>query len=64
MASSERALAALQTPGFYYEADPKTGERASEPFQDIDTEAGLKFYEENIVNNEVSVAWNVALCTC
>jgi hypothetical protein len=44
-------LAALQTPGFHYEADPQTGERASKPFQDIDTEAGLKFYEENFVNN-------------
>jgi hypothetical protein len=53
--SLEPALTALQTPGFCYEANSGIGERASQPFEDIDTEAGLNFYEENFIKNEVSV---------
>ncbi|KAK4182042.1 hypothetical protein QBC35DRAFT_215132 [Podospora australis] len=45
------ALDALQSPGFYWEPDPEIGKRASEPFEDITTEAGLSFYEETILND-------------
>jgi hypothetical protein len=55
--SSERALAALQTSGFYSEDDPGVGERALKPFEDIDTKPGLEFYEHNFLDNTVGAVW-------
>lgn len=45
------ALVALQQHGFYYEEDPQVGEKASQPFEDIDTEAGLQFYKDNFLDD-------------
>ncbi|KAH8909455.1 hypothetical protein BR93DRAFT_965557 [Coniochaeta sp. PMI_546] len=50
--SVANALGALRSPGFYYEADPGVGERASQPFEGYTTESGLKFYEDNFLKNE------------
>lgn len=38
--SVDCALNALQNSSFYPEDDPEVGKRASEPFEDIDKEAG------------------------
>jgi hypothetical protein len=57
--SVERALDALQSPGFYSEDDPEVGKRASEPFEDIDKEAGLQFYEHNFLSDKVCVVWTI-----
>jgi hypothetical protein len=51
---TEDALKALQSPGFYVEDDSEVGERASAPFEDIDQEAGLQFYEHNFLGDKVS----------
>jgi hypothetical protein len=59
--SVERALAALQTPGFYSEDDHKVGEHALRPFEGIDTEAGLEFYDDNVLGNKVSVVLEISL---
>ncbi|KAJ9133026.1 hypothetical protein NKR19_g9197 [Coniochaeta hoffmannii] len=50
--SVENVLASLRSPGFYSEADPEVGERASEQFHNETTEPGLKFFEDNFVKNE------------
>lgn len=49
---TEDALKALQSPGFYVEDDSEVGERASAPFEDIDQEAGLQFYEHNFLGDK------------
>ena len=66
MASSEfslhQVLPALKSPGFYCQKDSAVGERAAEPFEDIDQPAGLQFCERNFLNDEVSDAWTVDSC--
>merc|ERR1712000_748805 len=56
MASSEfslhQVLPALKSPGFYCQKDSAVGERAAEPFEDIDQPAGLQFCERNFLNDE------------
>ncbi|CAI6097797.1 unnamed protein product [Clonostachys chloroleuca] len=49
--SVKYALAALQNPGYYAENDSEIGNRASEPFEDIDQEAGLEFYQRNFLSD-------------
>jgi hypothetical protein len=55
MASSDspdqHALDALRSPGFHFVQDPEVGKHASEPFEDIDTEVGLRFYMQNFQND-------------
>ncbi|KAJ3499418.1 hypothetical protein NLG97_g352 [Lecanicillium saksenae] len=48
----EAALDALQSPGFYYQNDPEVGKRALESFEDIDTEAGFRFYQDNFLGDQ------------
>lgn len=66
MASSEfsvnHAIKALQIPGFCCQDDSEVGERAAEPFEDIDQPAGLQFYEQNFLGDKVSDAWTVGNC--
>ena len=50
--SVERALAALQTPDFYSEDNPGVKEHVLKPFENIDTEAGLAFYEHCFLGNK------------
>jgi hypothetical protein len=52
MASPKAALEELQARGFYYEADDEIGKLASQLFEDIETEAGLEFYEKAFIQNK------------
>lgn len=57
---TDNAINALQTLGFYWEADAEIGQCALESFHDIGTEEGLLFYQKNFLNNNVSVDWEAS----
>jgi hypothetical protein len=54
-AELDLAVAALQDVGFYYEENAEIGRAWPQEWEDIGTPTGLQFYEENFVNNSVSI---------